>query len=199
MMQENPTQEPLIRMLPAFGALILLTSTGLLAGTGVVHAASVPATRTCLLDQIALVTRSAPAVERGERFQQQRRSLQASNEALNTAIESDARMLASLKSSLPPAVAASRESEIAGRRLSLQRKVEGDNRTLAALNEQLKTEVIALSAPEVRAVGELKGCGVVLPAQGAVAIAQDADITAEVMAKIEQGMRAANTIRNMGH
>ncbi|MBN8804225.1 MAG: OmpH family outer membrane protein [Sphingopyxis terrae] len=184
MQQNAPDQAPTERATARYGVLILLALSGTLAGTEV-RAASVPASRVCVIDRIALVTNSVPAKERGNRFQHQRQAAQTASDAAFTTIESDNRMLASLKSSLPPNVAGAKEADIANRRLALQRKIEADNRALAMLNEQLKAEVLALAIPVIEDVGRQRGCSLVLPADGVVIIEQGVDLTREVMDRLE--------------
>lgn len=144
-----------------------------------------PALPFCVVDRIAILTRSAPAVALGAQFQQRRQGLQSIYDTTLRTIESDARMLASLKSSLPPAVAKARDGEIERRRQVLARDTGQANQQLQGFNDALKQRMLDDARPIIREEAAARGCAAVLPADGVLVVVDDRiDLTAAVLAKL---------------
>lgn len=166
-------------------AIALAASSGTSAQSRPAAAGGGQPFRLCVLDQAAMIQRSQLAQNMGARFQQVRRQTQAKIEEDRRTLEADARALDGLRASIPPAVAKTRDAEIARRRAALKERGEQANRTLAALDSELTANIAKLSEPVIRAVEAERGCSMLI-ASSALLHLRDAslDITALVIERL---------------
>lgn len=141
--------------------------------------------RLCVLDQAAMIQRSRLAQNMGAHFQQVRRQTQEKIAEDRRTLDADARALDGLRASIPPAVAKTRDAEIAGRRLALKERGEQANRALTALDSELTANIARISDPVVRGVEAERGCSMLI-ASGALLHLRDAslDITPAVIERL---------------
>lgn len=167
-------------------ALLLGCGAGGMAATPA--QAADPVFRLCVLDQTLLVRHSRLAQEMGTHFQQVRQQAQATLEDERRTLEADARALDSLRTSIPPAVAKTRDAEIARRRVELKERGEQTNRNLAALDEQLTANVVKASESVVRAVEAEQGCSMLIDK---AALLHVRDTSLDITLRVVERMNAA--------
>lgn len=164
--------------------LAALLLSGAAAAPNPAHAAE-PEFRLCALDQALLVRHSRLAQEMGAHFQQVRQQAQAKLADEQRTLDADARALDSLRTALPPAVARTRDAEVARRRAELKERGEQTNRNLAALDEQLTANVLKATEPVVRAVEAERGCSMLIDKARLLHVGDNAlDITPSVIERV---------------
>lgn len=139
----------------------------------------------CVLDQAAIVQRTRLAQDMGARFQRIRQQAQTKLDDDRRQLDADARALGSLRTSLPAAVAKTRDTDIARRRAQLKTRSDQINHNLAALDDQLTANIAKLSDPVVRAVEAERGCSMLI-GSGTILHLDDAslDITPTVIERM---------------
>lgn len=141
--------------------------------------------RLCVYDEALILQQSKLAANMAARFQQVRREAQTKFEEDSRNLDADERALASLRSSLPPAVAKEKGEEIVRRRAALKAEGEQVNRNLAALDGELTANVGKLAEPSLRYVEAVRGCSVVAAKSLFLRVSDPSlDITAAVLERM---------------